>query len=66
VKLPLAYSAALCKETKGLFAHCPTISIGVSEFPLDASTIDELVNNADAAMYRAKRGGKNRVEVYEG
>ncbi|HLC19129.1 MAG TPA: diguanylate cyclase [Thermodesulfobacteriota bacterium] len=54
------------KETKGLFAHCPTISIGVSEFPLDASTIDELVNNADAAMYRAKRGGKNRVEVYEG
>ena len=44
----------------------PTISLGVAEFPADASNIDDLVNKADRAMYLAKRMGKNRVVVYEG
>ena len=44
----------------------PTISLGVAEFPVDASNIDDLVNKADRAMYLAKRMGKNRVVVYEG
>ncbi|MBI5587187.1 MAG: diguanylate cyclase [Deltaproteobacteria bacterium] len=43
----------------------PTISLGVAEFPNDASNIDDLVNKADRAMYLAKRMGKNRVVVYE-
>lgn len=34
-------------------------SIGVATFPADASTGDDLVACADAAMYEAKRGGKN-------
>lgn len=36
-------------------------SIGVAIAPLDGSDIDALLERADAAMYRAKRQGKNRV-----
>ena len=43
----------------------PTISLGVAEFPGDASHIDDLINKADKAMYLAKRMGKNKVVVYE-
>ncbi|MCM2303480.1 MAG: GGDEF domain-containing protein [Elusimicrobia bacterium] len=38
-----------------------TISIGVSHFPRDASTPEELIARADAALYSAKAGGRNRV-----
>ena len=37
------------------------ISIGVASFPASATDADELFRCADAAMYRAKRGGKHRV-----
>lgn len=40
-----------------------TVSIGVAEFPGVASTAHGLLESADAAMYRAKRAGKNRVEA---
>jgi diguanylate cyclase (GGDEF)-like protein len=42
-----------------------TVSIGMAEFPYDAANIEELINNADKAMYRAKSLGKNRVICYE-
>ncbi len=38
-----------------------TVSIGVSFFPGDAETAEGLVERADAALYRAKAMGKNRV-----
>jgi diguanylate cyclase (GGDEF)-like protein/PAS domain S-box-containing protein len=38
-----------------------TISMGVSAFPNQGKTADELIAAADAAMYRAKREGRNRV-----
>jgi diguanylate cyclase (GGDEF)-like protein len=41
----------------------PTISIGVACYPTDGSVSVDLVANADAALYRAKRQGKNRVSV---
>ncbi|MQW86512.1 putative bifunctional diguanylate cyclase/phosphodiesterase [Sinorhizobium saheli] len=37
-----------------------TASIGVAVCPDDASTVAELISNADAAMYQAKSAGKNR------
>ena len=40
-----------------------TISAGVALAPLDGSTPDQLVNAADAALYEAKRLGKDRTEV---
>lgn len=38
-----------------------TISIGVASYSEELKTADELVKNADNALYRAKEEGKNRV-----
>jgi diguanylate cyclase (GGDEF)-like protein len=40
-----------------------TISIGLAGYPVDAKTPEELVEEADRALYAAKRKGRNRVEV---
>ena len=42
-----------------------TASIGVAGFPAHASTLDRLERLADAALYLAKRQGRNRVELAE-
>ena len=42
-----------------------TASIGVAGFPDHASTLDRLERLADAALYVAKRQGRNRVELAE-
>ncbi len=39
-----------------------TISVGVSVFPQDAKEPAELIKRADDALYRAKNGGRNRIE----
>ena len=38
-----------------------TISLGVSTFPQDGLTVDEIVKSADERLYKAKADGKNRV-----
>lgn len=40
-----------------------TASIGVAAFPEDAKTKSELIAQADAALYRSKAGGRNKVSV---
>jgi diguanylate cyclase (GGDEF)-like protein/putative nucleotidyltransferase with HDIG domain len=40
-----------------------TVSIGVASFPKDASDANELVHQADLAVYRAKLQGRNRVQA---
>ena len=41
-----------------------TVSIGVSIFPDDGADTDELLKNADIAMYKAKEAGKNNCQFY--
>ncbi|PXY21408.1 GGDEF domain-containing protein [Prauserella muralis] len=38
-----------------------TTSIGVAVYPVDASTLDGLMQAADAAVYEAKENGRNQV-----
>src|SRR6267378_2409217 len=41
--------------------RCVTISAGVATFPDHGTSRDELVKSADAGLYAAKQGGRNRV-----
>jgi diguanylate cyclase (GGDEF)-like protein/PAS domain S-box-containing protein len=41
-----------------------TCSIGVSLYPQDGKDSEELLRNADAAMYRAKEQGKNNFQFF--
>ena len=42
-----------------------TISIGIAGFPDHASTVDELLEKVDQALYEAKRSGKNVVRLFQ-
>ncbi|WP_161974924.1 EAL domain-containing protein [Bacillus timonensis] len=41
-----------------------TTSVGISSFPENGKTIEEIIKNADAALYRAKATGKNTYHIY--
>lgn len=41
-----------------------TCSVGVSVFPHDGDSIEELLNEADQAMYTAKTSGRNTFKFY--
>ncbi len=38
-----------------------TVSIGISEFPVDANTPQKLIECSDKALYRSKNSGRNKV-----
>lgn len=42
-----------------------TCSVGVSIFPEHGETSDDLLKNADAAMYAAKESGRNNYRIYK-
>lgn len=39
---------------------------GISSFPQDGNSVEELIKKADSAMYDVKRKGKNGIKIYEG
>jgi diguanylate cyclase (GGDEF)-like protein/PAS domain S-box-containing protein len=40
------------------------VSIGISLYPTNGATLDDLLKSADIAMYRAKKNGRNRYEFF--
>jgi diguanylate cyclase (GGDEF)-like protein/PAS domain S-box-containing protein len=50
-------------EVHGHVLHAST-SVGVSLYPQDGDTSEQLLINADIAMYRAKNDGRNGVHFY--
>ncbi|MBX9870781.1 MAG: EAL domain-containing protein [Burkholderiaceae bacterium] len=47
------------------FSYSSTGSIGISLFPKAGQKIDDLLREADTAMYRAKGAGRNRIAFFE-
>lgn len=41
-----------------------TTSIGIAEFPQDGDNFDQLVQSADAALFRAKQAGRNNFQFF--
>jgi diguanylate cyclase (GGDEF)-like protein len=48
-------------DHSAITAPAPTISIGIASFPEDARNPETLLAKADAALYRAKNEGRNRI-----
>ena len=59
VKSSLMQSIKIKKETVYV-----TASIGLTFFPADGLTVEELVRRADQAMYLSKNKGRNRYEFF--
>jgi diguanylate cyclase (GGDEF)-like protein len=53
------------EKTNPEFGAC-TLSMGIAESPQHGTTVSSVLAAADNALYRAKRGGRNTVEVAEG
>ena len=47
----------------GTQSICVTASMGVAVSCPESNEMDALIQNADGALYRAKEGGRNRVEL---
>ncbi|RBC35418.1 GGDEF domain-containing protein, partial [Xanthomonas oryzae pv. oryzae] len=56
------YIAALAVSDEARALPKVTASIGVASFPADGEQGASLIQKADAALYRAKHRGRNRVE----
>ena len=60
-KIILAFHRQFLVDSHAL--HIST-SVGISMYPSDGNDADTLLKNADAAMYSAKKGGKNNYRFY--
>lgn len=55
----LSHGIAVCGREPAV-----TPSIGIAVYPLDGTDLETLIRNADLAMYRAKRQGKNGYSFF--
>ncbi|MDG9667751.1 EAL domain-containing protein [Hahella sp. CR1] len=62
IAAPLVEACQRPFEVSGMLLNVD-VSIGAAYFPKDGDTIEELMKNADIAMYHAKRK-RSRLEVY--
>jgi diguanylate cyclase (GGDEF)-like protein len=60
-KIIEALSTDIIFNEKPIKVSC---SIGISCFPDDATTVEELLRNADLAMYEAKKQGKSTYSYH--
>ena len=72
LKGAIPYAERLRKRIEGMCFSDPNISLkitlsgGIASYPEhNAQTVDELLQKADLALYRAKEKGRNRIEVAE-
>lgn len=54
-------AVASLRISRGSVVLRPTVSVGVAHLPTDGADLDGVVRHADAALYSAKAGGRNRV-----
>jgi diguanylate cyclase (GGDEF)-like protein len=52
-------------DQSGLFRQPITVSIGLASFSPALGTLEELIEEADKALYCAKKSGKNRVSTMD-
>ena len=63
----LAVAERLRRNVSAIVSALPvTISLGVASYPAHGTHRDELLTQADAALYASKRAGKNRTTVAGG
>jgi diguanylate cyclase (GGDEF)-like protein len=57
-------SVPVHNDADGAETHILTASVGIVCYPDHGKTPEELLENVDQALYRAKKMGKNRTEVF--
>ena len=72
IEAPIAVAATVAERIRariaaeGFEGGKMSVSIGAAEYPAHGDTPEELIASADAAMYRAKSDGRNRIMVAVG
>lgn len=64
IKVASDMRSITANQTRKLIGFKITVSIGVATFPGDGDTLKNLLDNADKALYQAKREGRNRVRTF--
>ena len=64
LKQPYALTLASEQQEVSQMTHVCSASIGVALFLHEDATLDEILKWADAAMYRAKKAGKNQIQFH--
>jgi diguanylate cyclase (GGDEF)-like protein len=59
----LRMAVASCDLTSAGLSRRVTVSLGASEFPSSAAELEKLLQRANAALFQAKKSGRNRVCV---